>query len=259
MTYQLITYTVDDRKAIITLHRPEKRNALNATMVVELTNAFQEAKTDDTVKVIILKGEGKAFSAGADLGYLQQLQNNSYEENLADSQQLMGLFQAIYNHPKIVIAQVEGHAIAGGCGLATVCDFVFAVPEAMLGYSEVRIGFVPAIVSLFLLRKVGEAKAKQLLLTGHRITAVEAEKIGLVNFLESPVAINEKVQVFADKLIRQCADEALALTKSLIANVQHLSINDALSYAAEVNAKARATDNCKKGIAAFLNKEEINW
>lgn len=259
MTYQWITYAVADRKAVITLNRPDKRNALSADMVTELKDAFQQAKTDDTVKVIILKGEGKAFSAGADLAYLQQLQDNTYEENLADSRHLMELFQLIYTHPKVVIAQVEGHAIAGGCGLATVCDFVFAVPEAMFGYSEVRIGFVPAIVSLFLIRKIGEAKAKQLLLTGHRISAVKAEVMGLVNFLESPVSIEEKVHAFADKLILQCSGDALALTKLLIANVQHLSINDGLAYAAEVNAEARATDDCKKGIAAFLNKEEIGW
>lgn len=259
MTYKWITYTVADRIATITLNRPEKRNALDDAMVNELLDAFREAGADDAVKVIVLAAEGKAFSAGADLAYLQQLQNNTYEENLADSRHLMALFELIYTLPKIVIAQVEGHAIAGGCGLVTVCDFVFAVPEAKFGYSEVRIGFVPAIVSLFLLRKVGEARAKTLLLTGDRISAVKAEQMGLVTELASPVGIAEAVNDFARTLIEKCAGEAMGMTKQLLSALPHLSTQEALAHAAEVNASARATAACKKGIAAFLNKEDLTW
>src|SRR5688572_18468858 len=164
----------------IILNRPDKRNALNSEFVQELIEAFTVADNDEKTRVVLLKANGKAFSAGADLAYLQQLQNNTFAENLVDSSQLKTLFSHIYNHKKIVIAQVEGHAIAGGCGLATVCDFVFSVPEALYGYTEVKIGFVPAIVMFFLLRKIGESKARELLLTGKLVPAGYFRELGLV-------------------------------------------------------------------------------
>src|SRR5688500_4382084 len=173
---------LDRRGAIldIILNRPDKRNALNSEFVAELTQAFKQAAGDDAVRVIVLKAEGSVFSAGADLAYLQQLQANTFEENLADSSALKDLFILMYEHPKLIIAQVDGHAIAGGCGLVTVCDFVYAVPDAMFGYTEVRIGFIPAIVMFFLMRKVGEAKARSLLLTGKLIKAEAFKEIGIV-------------------------------------------------------------------------------
>ncbi len=147
--FETVRYNVNDRICTISLNRPEKRNAFNAQLINELKDAFSRAEVDDAIKVIVLTGEGQAFSAGADLSYLQLLQNNSYEDNLADSTQLMQLFKQIYTLSKPVIARIEGHAIAGGCGLATVCDFAFAVPEAQFGYTEVKIGFIPAIVMVF--------------------------------------------------------------------------------------------------------------
>ena len=174
MNENLVLYHVKDRVATITLNRPEKRNALNPILVDSLITAFNKAATDKSVKVVILKANGDVFSAGADLAYLQQLQINSFEENLADSNHLKNLFTTIYRLPKIVIAQVEGHAIAGGCGLATVCDIIFAVPEANFGYTEVKLGFVPAIVACFLIRKTNETLAKRILFTGELFTAVEA-------------------------------------------------------------------------------------
>src|SRR6478609_2823790 len=181
-----IQYETKNRIAYITLNRPEKRNALNYDVVTELKNAFDRAESDDECKVVILRANGNVFCAGADLEYLQQLQANTYQENLEDSTHLMQLFYQIYTLKKVVIAQIHGHAIAGGCGLVTVCDFAFAVPEAKLGYTEVKIGFIPAIVKVFLLRKIGEAKAKELLLTGDLISAQEARDFGLINYIVSP-------------------------------------------------------------------------
>jgi methylglutaconyl-CoA hydratase len=155
----LVLYSVANQTAYLTLNRPEKRNALSPEIITELKNAFDKAEQDASVKVVVLKANGESFCAGADLNYLQQLQNFSYEENLADSQHLKELFLKIYTLKKVVIAQVQGHALAGGCGLATVCDFTFAVPEAKFGYTEVRIGFIPALVAVFLIRKIGEQKA----------------------------------------------------------------------------------------------------
>lgn len=255
----LVTYYCSNRIGFITLNRAEKRNALNSQMVTELKQAFSQAKEDNYCKVIVLKANGKAFSAGADLAYLQELQNNSFEENYADSSNLKELFEQIYAHPKIVIAQVEGHAIAGGCGLATVCDFVYAVPEAMFGYTEVKIGFVPAIVMFFLLRKVNEKRTKELLFSGKLISAETALEYELINEVVAADEMAKTVEDFAQKLITECSADSLALTKEMIANIQHLEMSQALDYAAKANAKARDTADCKAGISAFLNKEKINW
>lgn len=256
---ELIKTSRKDRIGYITLNRPDKRNALNFEMVSELKNAFKMHEKDENVKIIILNAVGKVFCAGADLAYLQQLQKNSYEENLEDSRHLMELFRLIYTMPKIVIAAVHGHAIAGGCGLATVCDFAFSTKEAKFGYTEVRIGFVPAIVKVFLLRKIGEAKAKSLLLSGELISAEEAMEIGLINRLIDADNFHLKIDDFAMELAEKNSGQSMGMTKQMIAAVQSMSLDDGLNYAAEMNAKARGTEDCKKGISSFLNKEELSW
>lgn len=254
-----ITYTLDGHLAYITLDRPEKRNALSYEVVAELRLAFKEAEDDARVKVIILKANGNVFSAGADLNYLQQLQTNSLEQNLVDSDNLKDLFLQIYQLRKIVIGQVQGHALAGGCGLAAICDFTFATPEATFGYTEVRIGFVPAVVMVFLLRKVGESKARQLLLGGTVINAEEALAIGLVHYLREKEALESAVRAFALQLIESNSAYAMGVTKQMIAKVQSLPMEDALNFASEMNAKARASDDCRRGVQAFLRKEKIRW
>lgn len=259
MEEQFVNYQVTDRVATITLNRPEKRNALNAQVVTELQNAFERAAEDSEAKVIILAASGDAFCAGADLAYLQELQQNTYEENLADSTHLKKLFHQIYTHPKVVIAKVQGHAIAGGCGLATVCDFSFTVPEAMFGYTEVRIGFIPAIVKVFLLRKIGEGKSKELLLSGELINAEKAVQMGLINRVVAVEALDEKVDAFARMLVQKNSGQSMTFTKQMIAAVQEMTLEEGLDYAAAQNARARASEDCQKGIAAFLNKEKPTW
>jgi methylglutaconyl-CoA hydratase len=255
----IVLYSVTNQVAYITLNRSEKRNALNPQLVTELKTAFITAEQDDRVKVVVLKANGESFCAGADLGYLQQLQNFSLEENLADSHHLKELFLKIYTLKKVVIAQVQGHALAGGCGLATVCDFTFSAPEAKFGYTEVRIGFIPALVSVFLIRKIGEQKAGHLLLTGEIIKAETALAYGMITEVVQASELENRVNQFAQTLIKQNSAQSMQLTKHLIHEVQDLSLNEALNFAAHQNAKARATDDCKKGIASFLNKQEINW
>lgn len=257
--FQFIQYEVVDRIVYITLDREEKRNALNYDYVTELKTAFSYAENDNKAKVIVLRANGKAFSAGADLSYLQELQDNTYEENLLDSNHLMELFKQIYNHPKVVIAQIEGHAIAGGCGLATVCDFSYAVPEAKFGYTEVKIGFIPAIVMVFLLRKIGEKNAKDLLLSGRLIDAEKACELDLINKVISKDKIRETVNKFAQELITNTSGESLKRTKQMIAKVQEMSLNDGLSFAATKNAETRDTKDCKKGVGSFLEKKELVW
>jgi methylglutaconyl-CoA hydratase len=255
----LVLYEVKERVGYITLNRPEKRNALSYEMVSEIKLAFMKAEADADCKIIVIKGSGEAFCAGADLAYLQQLQTNTFEENLADSRHLMELFQFIYHSHKVVISQISGPALAGGCGLATVCDFSFATPQSTFGYTEVKIGFVPAIVMVFLVRKVAEKTARQLLLTGDVFDAQKALNYGLINEIVEADALDETVFKFAQKLCKQASAQSLGLVKEMLANVQSMEVNSALNYAAQTNAKARATEDCKKGIAAFLNKEKLTW
>lgn len=254
-----IQYETKNRIGYITLNRPDKRNALSYDVVSELKEAFTKAESDDDVKVIVLKANGKAFCAGADLSYIQQLQKNTYEENLEDSNHLRELFEQIYTMGKVVIAQIQGHAIAGGCGLATVCDFGFTVPEAKFGYTEVRIGFIPAIVKVFLLRKIGEMKAKELLLTGELIDAKMAHDYGLVTKVVGSEELEKSVDDFAQMLITKNSGQSMSMTKQMIAKVQSMNVEEGLNYASEMNAKARGTDDCKKGIASFLDKTPIEW
>jgi methylglutaconyl-CoA hydratase len=254
-----VKYETKDRVGYITLDRPEKRNALSYQVVQELKEIFTIAEKDENAKVIVLQANGDAFCAGADLAYLQKLQQYSYEENLSDSDHLKGLYYQIYTLKKVVIASIQGHALAGGCGLVTVCDFAFSVPDAKFGYTEVRIGFIPAIVMTFLIRKVGEARAKKLLLTGDLVSADEALESGIINNILPKEQLNYEVRTFAQKLVASNSGHSMMLTKQMIAQVQSLSLESALSYAAEMNAKERASDDCRKGVAAFLNKEKMQW
>lgn len=259
MAFSFLQYTVSDRVATIALNRPEKRNALNGLLVAELREAFRAAAADDAVKVVVLKGNGEAFCAGADLEYLQQLQQNTYDENLTDSRELMQLFREIYELDKIVIAQVEGHAVAGGCGLVTLCDLSYAVPSALLGYTEVKIGFIPALVAVFLVRKIGEGRSRELLLTGKLVTAEKAAADGLITGVIPAGEIAAHVAKVATSLCTEASANSLKVTKKLIGTVLDLPLQDGLLRAATLNAATRGHEDCKRGIAAFLNKEKLIW
>lgn len=259
MKESLVLYQVNQRIAEITINRPEKRNALNPTLISALTQAFDNAAKDTEVKVVILKANGGVFSAGADLAYLQQLQNFSYEDNIADTELLKNLFEKIRTLPKIVIAQIEGHAIAGGCGLATICDISFAIPEAKFGYTEVKLGFVPALVSCYLVQKVGETVAKRLLISGELLTAEKAIGYNLITHIEKPENINEIVSNFALDLCNNTSGNSLMLTKQLINKTSDIWLDSCLNNAVKVNANTRESKDFKRGIAAFLAKEKINW
>lgn len=248
-----------DRVAYLILNRPDKRNALNFPFVDELKRQFQELLHDPDTRVIVLKANGKAFCAGADLGYIRDLQHNSYEENLADSNHLMELFRMIYLSPKPVISMVDGPALAGGCGLATVGDFCFASVESTFGYTEARIGFVPAVVMVFLLRKTSDAIARELMLTGDVIDAEKARSMGLINHVTTASELEEYVHQFAVRMIALNSGMSQAIIKEMISKIQDLPLEQALKYASESNARARKTVDCQRGIAAFLNKEKIMW
>jgi methylglutaconyl-CoA hydratase len=259
MAKKFTNYSCKDRIGFITLSRPEKRNALNNEFVKQLLLDFQNAITDSNCKVIVLNAEGSVFCGGADLQYLQDLQDNSFEENISDSEQLMQLFKTIYNSPKLVIANIQGHAIAGGCGLASVCDISIASENAKFGYPEVNIGFIPAIVSVFLLKKVGETIAKDLLLTGRKIDAKQAQEIGLITKAVQEKDLKQCVLDIATRACNNNSTQSVLLTKELMHKVQSMSVEEGLKQAVIANANARKTDDFKKGIASFLNNEKLTW
>ena len=222
----MIKYEIKNEIGILKLNRPEKRNALHPELVKQMKSKLKEVAEDESVKVLIITGEGKAFCAGADLEYLNEMRNYSSLQNEKDSRDLAELFIAIYNYPKPVIAAVNGAAIAGGCGLASVCDIIVADElNAKFGYSEVKIGFIPAIVSTFLIRRVGEGMSKQLLLYGDLIDGKRAYEIGFVNYLCSN-ALEFSLDI-ASKL-KDNSQQSIKLTKEMIRKVSGLSVEDAV-------------------------------
>jgi methylglutaconyl-CoA hydratase len=219
----LVETTTDAKIRTIRLNRPDKRNALNAELVTALKEALAAAAEDSDVRVVVLTGNGSAFSAGADLASLKSLRDASPLENEQDSRHLAELFRQIYRHPKPVIAQVNGHAIGGGCGLAAVCDFSVVAEGAKLGFSEVRIGFVPAIVMVFVRRKLGEASARDLLLRGRLVTAAQASEMGLMSRAVAAQRLDAQVQELADELATETSESAVALTKRMMAQLPRAS------------------------------------
>ena len=260
MNFSRITYEVSARRARICLNRPDKRNALDDVMVDELISAFVSAGEDASAKVILLSSKGSAFCAGADLEYLQRMARFSLEENRKDSERLSTLFQTIYELKKPVIAVVGGPALAGGCGLASVCDFIVASKEkATFGYTEVRIGFVPAVVMPFLVKRVGEGKARELILRGIVLTATEALEAGLVNLVIPETLIEQRAEDLAEELILQNSSDAMGLCKALLSKLSGMDTVSALRSGASINADARMTEDCRKGIEAFLGKKKPLW
>lgn len=260
MHFSRILYEVDNRRAKITLNRPEKRNALDDVTVKELTSAFASASKDQNVKVILLYGSGKAFCAGADLEYLKRISAFDLEENSSDSRLLAALFRQIYELRKPVIAVVNGPALAGGCGLATVCDFVIASDEnAKFGYTEVRIGFIPAVVMIFLVKRIGEGKARELILRGNSLNAHDAKRLGLVSLVVPEQSLDEAAAELTDELLKQNSLLAMGLCKEMLSKLHGMNFMDSLDFAANMNAAARMSADCKRGIGAFLNKEKLEW
>jgi len=250
----MIKYSTNKGIGIIRLNHPEKRNALHPEHIVTMKKKLNELRDDDKVKGLILTGEGSSFCSGADLDYLNELKNYSPIKNEADSESLAKLFLTIYNFPKPVIAAVNGPAIAGGCGLASVCDFIIADKNnAKFGYTEIKIGFVPAIVSIFLIKKIGEGKARQLLMSGEIIDAKKAYKIGLVNLLAID-ALKESIS-FTEKLV-QNSDTSLRLTKQVINLVSNFNIEDAINYCIRINTISRSTEDFQEGLNIFLSKNK---
>jgi methylglutaconyl-CoA hydratase len=239
--------------ATVTLNRPAKRNSLDQELIAGVTLAFTALAVDDSVDVIILAGAGGHFCSGLYLNYLQDISEFGHAENLQDSENFLNLLLSIYRCPKPVIARVEGYALSGGCGIASACDIVIATDSATFGYTEVRFGFVPALVSAFLIKRVGESHAKDLLLTARFINATEAQEMGLVNKVVKPAELDNIVGDYAEMLEKNTSS-SLARTKNMFEKIGNLSLKEALEYARDLNAETRQTEDFKKGLAGILKR-----
>lgn len=257
MSYNTVQLAYDGQVATLTLNRPEKRNAISFELIDDLLRALDEVAKSDAI-VLIVTGAGKAFCSGMDLENLKALLGRTPEENLQDSQTMAKLFRSLYEFPKVTIAAVNGAAIAGGTGLALLCDFTIAVPEAKFGYTEVRIGFVPAIVSTFLLRQVGEKQARDLLLTGRIFDAEEAVRMGLLSEIVPAEKLMTRAQELAGILTANSA-ASLRATKKLLNDHAQADIDQQIEAAVRQNAAIRTTADFREGITSFLEKRKPVW
>jgi len=256
MGYQTIELNLAE-VATITLNRPDKRNAVSYELISDLLHALDEVR-NSPARVLILTGAGKAFCSGMDLDSLKELIGRTPEQNLEDSRTMVSLFRSLYEFPKPTIAAVNGPAIAGGTGLALLCDFTLAVPEAKFGYTEARIGFVPAIVSTFLLRQVGEKIARDLLLTGRIFDAEEAMRIGLLTQIVPQEQLMTRARELAAQLI-ECSPLSIAYTKRLLTEHARAELDVQIEAAIRENAGIRATHDFHEGITSFLEKRKPQW
>ena len=255
MNLKTVKLEQSGRITTITLDRPDKRNAISYQLIDDLLTALQASRD---AGVVIITGAGKAFCAGMDLDNLREITSRSHQQNLADSQKMADLFRAIYDFPAPTIAAVNGPAVAGGCGVAMLCDFTIATTEAKFGYTEVRIGFLPAIVSTFLLRQVGEKIARDLLLTGRIIGAEEALRLGLCSEIVEAGRLMSRAQEIASAILEN-APGSVRATKSLLSSYSKLELDDQIRLAVDENARIRATNDFREGVTAFLEKRKPKW
>jgi methylglutaconyl-CoA hydratase len=257
MGYQTLTFQTDGEIITIALTVPEKRNAISAQMITDLLGALEQAE-DGPARVVVITGSGKAFCAGMDLDELQSIAKQTQQKNLEDARRVTKMLYRLHSFPKPVIAAVNGAAIAGGCGIATLADFTLAIPEAKFGYTEVKLGFVPALVSVFLRRRIGDKQLRNLLLTGKIIDAAEAQRIGLVTEIVPAEMLMVRAREIAAALLA-ASPTAIAQTKKLLLNFDRAAIRAELEVAIEANADIRSTPDFREGVAAFLEKRPPKW
>ena len=255
--YSTVTLAYDGSVATVMLNRPEKRNAISYELIDDVLRALAEVESS-SAQILIVTGAGKAFCSGMDLGNLRSITGRTPEENQSDSASMARLFRTIYEFPKVTIAAVNGPALAGGCGVATLCDFTLASTGAKFGYTEVRIGFVPAIVSTFLLRQIGEKQARDLLLSGRIIGAEEAFRLGLANEIVEPGKLLDRVRELAASLLRNSPASLLA-TKRLLPRISSDSLDRQIAAAIDENARIRTTADFREGVSSFLEKRSPRW
>jgi methylglutaconyl-CoA hydratase len=257
MQFETLLLDTTEHLSTITLNRPEKRNAITTQMIADLQSALDAIEKTNT-RVVIITGTGKAFCAGIDLELLQAIAQQTPAENQDDSRRIAKMFRKIWSYSRPMIAAVNGHALAGGCGIATLCDFTLSVPEAKFGYTEVKIGFLPAIVSVFLSRQIGEKRCRDLLLTGRLVEASEAKELGLVNEIVSSERVMDRAHELAADLLA-ASPSSITRAKHLLVSAAAAGVDHDLERAVLESARVRCTPDFKEGLAAFLEKRKPIW
>jgi methylglutaconyl-CoA hydratase len=257
MQFETLLLDTTEHLSTITLNRPEKRNAITTQMIADLQSALDAIEKTNT-RVVIITGAGKAFCAGIDLELLQAIAQQTPAENQDDSRRIAKMFRKIWSYSRPMIAAVNGHALAGGCGIATLCDFTLSVPEAKFGYTEVKIGFLPAIVSVFLSRQIGEKRCRDLLLTGRLVEASEAKELGLVNEIVSSERLVDRAHELAAELLA-ASPSSITRAKHLLVSAAAAGVDHDLERAVLESARVRCTPDFKEGLAAFLEKRKPIW
>lgn len=258
MSYTTIRYEKQDRVGRVTFNRPEIHNAFNSTLIKEMLHLFGDIEKDTDLRLVVLTGEGKSFCAGADLNWMRSVINQSLEENLAESNELANLFYKIYTFKRPVIGRINGAAIGGGTGFVAVCDIAIAARSAKFSFSEVKIGVVPACIGPYVIRKMGEGKARELFITGERMNAERAFQVGLVNQVVDDEALDEEVERLIASVLSS-GPEAVAMAKKLVSEVPGMCPDEFKPFTAEMIARLRVSDEGQEGMDAFLSKRPPKW
>src|SRR5580692_5087650 len=255
--FETLTLEFTGQLATLTFNRPEKRNAISQRMVSEIQSALDEVETS-RARVAIVTGAGKSFCAGMDLEMLSAIATQSSADNMEDSRRMAKMFRRVWSFSKPLIAAVQGAALAGGCGIATLCDFTLAAPEATFGYTEVRVGFIPALVSMFLERQVGEKLARDLFLTGRILDATEAKAIGLVTRIVQREELLKAARELAATLMAN-SPGGLEATKRLLVRASEPEMDRRIELAVAASVAIRSTADFHEGLSAFLEKRQPRW
>jgi methylglutaconyl-CoA hydratase len=258
VSFETIDYALDGRVARATLDRPNVRNAFNEVLIRELNELLVSVEEEGEARALVLTGRGKAFCAGADLHWMGKMRDFTYEENLEDSLELARLMRRLYTFPVPTIAAVNGASIGGGNGLVAACDIVISADTAVFSLSEVKLGLVPSCIGPYVIKRIGERAARELFLTGERITAERAREVGLVNEVVKPGDLESRVEEILSRLLTS-GPEALKHAKELIENVPGMSLDEAERYTAEMIAKLRVSPEAQEGMAAFFERRKPGW
>ncbi|MCK4333025.1 MAG: enoyl-CoA hydratase/isomerase family protein [Thermoplasmatales archaeon] len=258
MRYDTIEVSKQNGTVIVSLNRPEVHNAMNESLMTELTNCFKELSNDNTVRTIVLTGKGKSFCAGADLNWMKSMVSYSKEENIKDSRLLLDLYETIYSCPKPVIGRINGHAFGGGLGLIAVCDITISVPGLKFAFSEANLGIIPSVISTYVSPRVTPADMRRLFITGERFGSTVARDIGLIDFVVTPEEFDSKVEYYIEQS-RSSGPIAMKEVKNLIKNLQEMHIDKYKEFTVEKISELRVSEEGQEGINAFLEKRKPKW
>lgn len=258
MKYDTIEVSKKNDIVFISLNRPDVHNAMNESLMTELTNSFIKFSSDRTVRVIVLTGKGKSFCAGADLNWMKSMVHYSKEENIKDSKLLLNLYETIYQCPKPVIGRINGHAFGGGLGLIAVCDITITIPDLKFAFSEANLGIIPSVISTYVAQRINQAAIRRLFITAERFDSSVAYDIGLIDFIVPPNELDLKVKYYIEQ-VKSSGPIAISEIKNLIKKYRELNIEDYKDFTVKKISELRISEEGQEGINAFLNKTKPKW